>query len=203
MPPFLQFLIRRFLAVPISLVIITMVMYGGVMLTPPEARATLYYPPNMNSNLSEERIQQFQEQIIKRYHLREPFLIQYGYWVGSLFDGTWGYSPSMGEAVLPALLRRTPITLELAIYSLLFLIPLGLVSGVIAGWKRSGTFDRLFRGVAFLSTSTPSFILALFLLSIFYIQLGWFAPGRISTHYGFDISQETFRQVTGMLTIDS
>lgn len=203
MPPFLQFLIRRFLAIPTSLVIITLVLYGGVMLTPPEARATLYYPPNMNSNLSEERIHQFQEQIIKRYHLRDPFLVQYGYWVKSLFDGTWGYSPAMREAVLPALLQRTPITLELSIYSLLFLIPLGLVSGVIAGWKRSGTFDRLFRGVAFLSTSTPSFILALFLLSIFYIQLGWFAPGRISTHYGFEISQESFRQVTGMLTIDS
>ncbi|HSB01013.1 MAG TPA: ABC transporter permease [Anaerolineales bacterium] len=203
MPPFLQFVIRRFLAIPISLVIITIVLYGGVMLTPPEARAALYYPPNMNSNLSEERMQQFQEQIIRRYHLRDAFPVQYGYWVKSLFDGTWGYSPAMDEFVLPALVRRTPITLELAIYSLLLLIPLGLVSGVIAGWKRSGTFDRLFRGVAFLSTSTPSFILALFLLSIFYIQLGWFAPGRISTSYGFEISRETFRQVTGLLTVDS
>ena len=83
MPPFLQFLIRRFLAVPISLVIITLVLYGGVMLTPPEARATLYYPPNMNANLSEERMRNFQETIIKRQHLRDPFLVQYGYWVAS------------------------------------------------------------------------------------------------------------------------
>jgi len=103
----------------------------------------------------------------------------------------------------PALLNRTPITLELGIYSLLLLIPLGLLSGVFAGWKRSGVFDRLFRGVAFLSTSTPSFILALVLLSIFYIQLDWFAPGRISSQYGMEISSDLFRQVTGMLTIDS
>ncbi len=47
MPPFLQFVIRRFLIIPISLVIITMVLYAGVMLTPPEARASLYFPPNM------------------------------------------------------------------------------------------------------------------------------------------------------------
>ena len=203
MPPFLQFVIRRFLVIPVSLVIITMVLYGGVMLTPPEARATLYYPPRMNPNMTEAQLLQFQESIIKRYHLREPFLIQYGYWVQTLFDGTWGYSPSMNEEVLPALLKRTPITLELAVYSLLFLVPLGLASGVLAGWKRSGAFDRLFRGFAFLSTSTPSFILALVLLSGFYINLGWFAPERISLGYRLELSQDTFNQVTGFLTIDS
>jgi peptide/nickel transport system permease protein len=203
MPPFLQFVVRRFLVIPVSLVIITLVLYGGVMLTPPEARATLYYPPRMNPNMTEEQMRQYQEMIIKRYHLREPFLIQYGYWVQSLFDGTWGYSPSMNEFVLPALLRRTPITLELGIYSLMLLVPLGLVSGVIAGWKRSGTFDRLFRGFAFLSTSTPSFIMALVLLSAFYINLGWFAPERISLHYGLELAKDSFRHVTGMLTVDS
>lgn len=203
MPPFLQFVIRRFLVVPISLIVITMVLYGGVMLSPPEARATLYYPPRMNPNMTEEQLRRFQEVIIRRQHLRDPFLVQYGYWVVSLFDGTWGYSPTMKEYVLPALLKQTPITMELGLYSLLFLIPLGLVSGVIAGWRRSGAFDRAFRGVAFISTSTPSFILALALLSIFYVQLDWFAPGRISYQYGVDVSQESFRQLTGMLTIDS
>jgi len=203
MPPFLQFVVRRFLVVPISLIIITMVLYGGVMLSPPEARATLYYPPRMNPNMTAEQLQRFQEVIIKRHHLRDPFLVQYGYWVVSLFDGTWGYSPTMKEYVLPALLKQTPITMELGLYSLLLLVPLGLASGVFAGWRRSGIFDRTFRGVAFVSTSTPSFILALALLSIFYVQLDWFAPGRISYQYGVDVSQESFRQLTGMLTIDS
>ena len=203
MPPFLHFVVRRFLVIPVSLVIITILLYGGVMLTPPEARATLYYPSRMNPNMTEEQLLQFQESIIKRYHLREPFLIQYGYWVRTLFEGTWGYSPSLNEDVLPALLKRTPVTLELAVYSLLFLVPLGLVSGVMAGWRRSGVFDRVFRAFAFLSTSTPSFILALVLLSAFYINLGWFAPERISMNYRLELSKETFDQVTGLLTIDS
>lgn len=203
MPPFLQFVIRRFLVIPVSLVIITLVLYGGVMLTPPAARASLYFPPKMNPNMTEEQMRQFEEAIIERHHLRDPFLVQYGYWVRSLFDGTWGYSPSLGEHVLPALLRRTPITLELAMYSLLLLVPLGLLSGVIAGWRRSGAFDRFFRGFAFLSTSTPSFILALVLLSAFYINLGWFAPERLSLNYKLELSQDAFRSITGLLTIDS
>jgi len=203
MPPLLQFIIRRFLVVPVSLIVITMVLYGGVMLTPPEARAQLYFPQRMNQNLSDEQLERFTEAIIKRYHLRDPYLVQYGYWVGSLFDGTWGYSQSLNAPVLPSLLQRTPVTLELTLYSLLLLIPIGLASGVIAGWNRSSAFDKFFRSSAFLGTSTPTFILAMVLISVFYINLDWFAPGRISLQYSLEISAGGFNQYTGMLTLDS
>lgn len=203
MPPLLQFIIRRFMVVPVSLIVITMVLYGGVMLTPPEARAQLYFPQRMNQNLSDEQLEQFTERIIERYHLRDPYLVQYGYWVASLFDGTWGFSQSLNAPVLPSLLHRTPITLELTLYSLLLLIPLGLVTGVLAGWKRFGVFDKLFRGLAFLGTTTPTFILAMILISVFYINLGWFAPGRMSLGYSLELAKGAFNHYTGMLTIDS
>jgi len=201
MPPFLQFVIRRFMALPVSLLIITMILYGGVMLTPPEARASLYMPETKR-NLTPEQIERLQENIIERYHLRDPYLVQYTLWAKTLFEGTWGYSPTLNEYVLPALLRRTPATLELALYSLLLLIPLGLVSGVKAGWRRRGLFDKGFRLLAFLSTSTPPFILAIVLLSIFYINLNWFAPGRVSLAYRLETLEESFIHYTGMLTID-
>jgi peptide/nickel transport system permease protein len=202
MPPFLQFVIRRFMAIPISLLVITMILYGGVMLTPPEARSSLYLPETRR-NLTEEQLERLQEIIIKRYHLRDPYLVQYALWARTLFEGTWGYSPTLNEYVLPALLRRTPATLELALYSLLLLIPSGLVSGVMAGWRRRGLFDGGFRFLAFLSTSTPQFILAIVLLSIFYINLNWFAPGRVGLSYRLETSEATFIAYTGMLTIDS
>ena len=88
-------------------------------------------------------------------------------------------------------------------YSLLMLIPLGLISGVLAGWKRSGLFDRLFRSTAFVSTSTPTFILAMVLISVFYINLGWFAPGRIGLPASLEMAKIGFKDYTGMLTIDS
>ena len=203
MPPLLQFIIRRFLVVPVSLVIITMVLYAGVMLTPPEARASLYMPENMPPRLSDEQFKKIEDGIIERYRLREPYPVQYLFWAGSLFDGKWGYSPSLNEYVLPSLLRRTPATLELALYSLVLLIPIGLVSGLWAGWKKSSTFDRGFRFLAFLGTSVPPFILAIVLLSIFYINLKWFSPSRIDLGYGFQIADGSFVSFTGMLTIDS
>lgn len=202
MPPFLQFVIRRFLIVPISLVIITMVLYGGVMLTPPEARAALYFPPNMRIK-SEEQLQRYTEIIIKRYHLRDPFLVQYGYWAKSLLTSSWGYSPSQKMEVLPALLQRTPATLELTLYSLLIFIPLGLVSGVVAGWKPYGWRDNLFRAMAFIGMAIPPFILAILFLSVFYMGLGWFAPDRINYRFGYEITRDTYNALTGFITIDA
>jgi peptide/nickel transport system permease protein len=202
MPPFLQFVIRRFLLIPVSLVIITMVLYAGVMLTPPDARATLYFPPRMGP-MTEEQLKRLTEITIKRYHLQDPFLVQYGYWMKSLLTGSWGYSPSMKEEVLPALVSRTPATLELTFYSLLIFIPLGLVSGVIAGWKPYGWRDNLFRIMAFIGMAIPPFILAIMFLSIFYVNLRWFAPGRIDFSYGYEISKGPYNAITGFITWDA
>lgn len=198
MPPFLQFVIRRFLVIPLSLLIITMVLYAGVMLTPPEARARLYFPPE-KGNITENRIKAY----IRDYHLDAPYPVQYYFWVKDLLTGQWGYSPSMRQDVLPALLKRTPATLELTLYSLLLFIPFGLISGTAAGWKPLRIGDNIFRSLAFLGMTIPPFILALIFLSIFYILLGWFAPGRIGIESGYAITRETYRSFTGFYTIDS
>jgi peptide/nickel transport system permease protein len=202
MPPFLQFLLRRIIAVPISFVIITMVLYAGVMLTPPEARAALYFPKT-NRTLTDEQVARLIENIIEKYHLRDPYPIQYAYWAKSLVEGNWGYSPMLSEEVLPALLRRTPATAELTLFSILFFVPLGLAGGVLAGWKQNRAFDNAFRFMAFVASSFPPFILALLFLAIFYVNLHWFAPGRIDSMFGFQISDPGFRTFTGLFTIDS
>jgi peptide/nickel transport system permease protein len=112
MPPFLQFLIRRIFLAFLSLIIITMLLYAGVMVTPPEARARLYLPPGRGGErATENRIKVY----IRQYHLDEPYLVQYFYWMWSLLDGSWGYSPTLRTNVLPSLIQRTPVTLEMAI----------------------------------------------------------------------------------------
>jgi peptide/nickel transport system permease protein len=196
----LQFVIRRFFAIPVTLLVITMLLYAGVMLTPPEARAQLYVPKGKGG----ERVTEaFINGIIEKYHLDEPYLVQYGYWVKSLVTGDWGYSPSLREDVLPALVHRTPATLELTLYSLLLFIPLGLANGLAAGWWQNGKWDTSFRFLAFFSTSMPPFIFSMVLLAIFYAQLNWFGPGRIDISTEMAMSRNGFVEHTGLLTIDS
>lgn len=199
MPPLLQFLLRRFFFAFVSMILITMILYAGVMLTPPEARARLYLPAGKGGERATEA---YVARLVREHHLDEPYLVQYAYWIKSLLRGSWGYSPTMNGDVLPALLHRTPATLELATYSLLLLIPLGLASGLISGWRLGGAFDGGFRGLAFAATSTPSFILSLILISVFYIQLGWLAPGRLDVTTEVEMARSGFVEYTGALTVD-
>lgn len=198
MPSIVQYMIRRILLIPVTLVIITMVMYGAVMLTPPEARVQLYLPKG-NARIRESTIEAY----IKTNKLDQPYWAQYSHWAKTMASGSWGYSPSLGEDVLPGLLARTPVTLELLFYSFLVFIPLSLFLGSLAGTRVGSWVDRLIRGASFVGTSLPLFIVAVFALAIFYVKLGWFAPERLSMQFSTLLGSADFDSYTGFVTIDS
>jgi peptide/nickel transport system permease protein len=203
MPPLLRFLIYRLASLPITLFIITFILYAFVMLTPLEVRASLYFPQGLNTDrLSNEELERYTNMIIKKYKLDSPFPIQYATWAINLLGGNWGWSPVLGEDVLPALLRRTPVSAELALYSMLAFIPLGLLNGVNAGTKKDSPTDFRFRFAAFIGISLPTFVLALVLMSIFYVALHWFPPERLGFHASQLVLSKEFHQYTGLLTID-
>lgn len=202
MPPLLVFLIRRLLAIPVTLFIITLILYASAMLTNAETRAEIYMPRSGAWMTTEARANMIQD-IIRRKGLDQPFPVQYGNWLVSLLRGDWGYSPTMQEDMLPALVRRTPATLELTLYALLLFLPLGIISGVIAAWRKEQGVDAILRLGAFVGTAIPPFVLALVLLALFYVALNWFPPNRISTSYRIEINADDFRQFTGLLTVDS
>jgi peptide/nickel transport system permease protein len=207
MSGFFQFFIRRLLFIPITLLIITLVLYGIAALAPIEVRAKLYWPPGASEQwmmlADPEEVARLNQQVIKQYGLDDPFLIQYGRWIKNLMQGDWGASFSVNE-VLPAITHRAPVTIELTLYSVLLLIPLGLASGVIAGWRKDQPPDHTFRLFAFLGTSIPPFILGLLLLMFFYVIWNFFPPGRTSIQTGLEISSSTsdFKSFTGLITID-
>lgn len=201
MPPLLKFIIRRLLAVPITLLLITATLYGVLMLAPVEIRAELYMPrgASNNPNYNPDVIRQ---QIIREQGLDDPYPVQYLRWAGRLLRGDWGWSPGFRTDVLPALLARTPATAEVTLYSVLLLVPLGIIGGGIAGARPHHLGDYVFRGLAFIATAMPPFILALVLLGIFYVGLHWFPLGRQGISEQYIVQSPTFTAYTGLLTVD-
>ncbi|MCA9920106.1 MAG: ABC transporter permease, partial [Anaerolineales bacterium] len=200
---FLTFVLRRLLIIPLTLLIVTLVLYSFFMSVPAEDRAALYLPPNQPRIMTQEKMDNLINRIIEENRLDEPFLQQYGRWATNLLRGDWGYSPTFNAPVLELLQRRTAVTLELAFYALLTLIPLGIISGVISGWRPGSKRDSSFRTTAFIATSIPPFILGMFLLSIFYVGLGWFPPGRTGLlELTLRASTSSFQPITGFLTLD-
>ena len=202
----MRFIFRRLLRIVarfvLTLVVITVLLYGSVMLTPAETRATLYMPKNTSPRMTEEKWQELLEKMIERYELNAPFHVQYLHWLGRLVQGNWGYSPTLQEDVFSVIIRRTPATAELTLLAFLIFIPLGLLSGVVAASKKNRAPDHAFRLAAFVATSLPPMIFAILLMVIFYIDLYWFAPGRLGTGLQSLVSSAEFKQYTGFLTID-
>ncbi len=199
MPPLLRFLIRRLIAIPITLLIVTLMLFGILMLAPPEVRAAPYLPDRLPPHVDEEHVIQ---RIIRDRGLADPFLVQYGRWISALLRGDWGYTPILNGPILEAMVARTPVTAELALYASLAFIPLGLICGGIAAARPNRPSDTGFRFVAFLGTSVPPFILGLWLLAIFYVALHWFAPMRLGLVQSQLVRSSEFTSFTGLLTID-
>ena len=205
MPPLLRFLLNRLLMIPVTLLVVTAVIYGAIMFSPPYLRATLYMSAKEQEGLYQltpEQIEMVARPIVARRHLDAPYPVQYGLWLSQILRGEWGYGPSIRDEVLPYLLRRSPVTAELTLYSLLFFIPLGLFSGVIAARRKDRVVDRGFRLAAYCATAIPPLILAAVLLSIFYVGINWFPPERLSTTNNLLVQEANFHQYTGLITLD-
>ncbi len=197
---FIKQITIRLLAIPITLLVITATLYGIIMLAPAEERASLYIPPR-TPILAPHEYENMMNKLIEEHGLNDPYVVQYTRWLGDLLRGDWGWSPTFKEDVLVLLKRRLPVTAELTFYTVALLIPVALMTGVMAGWRAYRPLDRGFRMTAFVATSIPPFILGLFLLSIFYVGLNWFPPGRTGI-YTLTLTSSDFRTITGFLTID-
>jgi ABC-type dipeptide/oligopeptide/nickel transport system permease component len=183
----------------ITLVAITAILYGLVVtLTPVEARAMLY----MSWGRRQGNLEGFLKTTIAQHGLDDPYPVQYIRWVSGLLRGDWGWSPSVHGDVLDILLRGTPATAELLLFSVLLFIPLGISSGVTAGWRRGRLPDHGFRLLAFTATSIPPFVLGLMLMGTFYIGLHWFSIGRLSGAARISTTTSAFKVITGLITVD-
>lgn len=202
MPALLAFLLRRLSAVLTTLLLVSLGLYGVAMTFTPEQRAELYFPKSVGNHFREASRPILIHNLVETYGLNEPFPVQYGHWVVNLLKGDWGYSATARDDVLPALLRLTPATAELTLFSLLLFFPLGLIGGVIAGWKNGGATDLGFRVTASVATSLPPFLLAILLISTFYVSLHWFPPERLGTTLHLFVTSNAFHSYTGLLTID-
>jgi peptide/nickel transport system permease protein len=137
--------------------------------------------------------------------LDKPLYVQYLDYMGGIFQGNLGLSFSNYQPVSEQISSAFPATAELALYSIIVAIVLGLVLGVRSSRKYGSAEDSAIRSYAVVSYAIPVFFLGLIMQEIFAIQLHILpATGRISAG---DIPQGgTFFGVhvqTGLYTIDA
>jgi ABC-type dipeptide/oligopeptide/nickel transport system permease component len=200
MGPLLKFLARRVFFALLTIILVSIVMYFVVYLSPVEVRVDLFMPKNFGPQMTEEQIARLRDRITEKNHLNDAFIVQYWYWGKNFIENQWGYSPSLQQYVLPAILARSPATFELTICSMLLIIPLSLFSGMYAAHKKDKPSDLLVRLLSTTTAYIPLFVLAYILLALFYVNFKW------ATLSSLDISglvtKEGFHPYTGMSILD-
>ena len=90
-----------------------------------------------------------------------------------MFKGDFGTSYFMKEPVLTAILDHLYPTLSLSILALFISVLIAIPLGIAAANRRGTLADQSIMGVSLLGMSVPSFLLALLLILLFGVKLGW------------------------------
>lgn len=106
--------------------------------------------------------------------LDKPIPVQYATWIGHALTGDLGSSARTQQPVWEALSERLPVTIELLIYAQVLALAVALPVALLAAKHAGGFFDRISTTLAFGLLSIPNFILAILLVLVFAVQLGWF-----------------------------
>ena len=169
--------IRRRLmqAVPV-LVLATFVVFGLLKLMPGDIAITL-----AGENATEERI----AEIRTLYGLDRPFLVQYGSWLFNALQGDLARSLASGEAVATSIARSFPNTLLIVCLAMSIALAIGIPLGVFAASRPHGARDRTVTAIASLGIAVPNFWLAMILVSLLALDMGWF-PATGSVPLGQD-----------------
>lgn len=136
----------------------------------------------------------------KALGLDQPIIIQYFRYLADLFTGQWGTSVSIArnQPVWDLIMQRLPLTIDLALFSMLIASLLGIRAGVISSTHRNKARDTVVRGMALIGVAVPVFFLGMLLQYL----LGFVFPIFPTTgHKDFIYPNPEF--VTGFYMIDS
>ncbi len=160
----LAYLARRLLqSVAVTFVVLSLVFVAGRILGDPVRLV-------VGIEASEERVQRVREQL----NLNQPLGQQYANFLGDAFRLQFGTSFWQKVPALPRVLERIPATLTLTAAALALALPLGIILGALSALRPWSRIDRVTNVISLGGVSIVEFWLALMLILIFPVRLGWF-----------------------------
>ena len=108
-----------------------------------------------------------------KYHLDRPLPVQYALWIGNALRGDFGHSLRNKIPVSELLAAKLPVTVELALCSMLIGLAIGVPAGIVSAARKGTPLDVAANLVALSGLSVPHFWLGIMLILLFAVRLGW------------------------------
>jgi ABC-type dipeptide/oligopeptide/nickel transport system permease component len=136
--------------------------------------------------------------VAARYHLNDPLLVQFYFFLKDLLTGNLGLDPLSGQTIVSEIAATLPNTVELVLMALVIVIATGVGLGYLAAMRFSTKIDSVIRTVYILAWSTPTYLGAIAALLLFSTYLHIFPSGGL-----YDLSISPPQPVTGIFLLDS
>lgn len=149
------------------LLIVGLIAFFLMHITPGDPAAIMLGPEAMPKDI---------QQLRQELGLTDPLPVQFVRWISRACRGNFGESYYYGKPVIEVILARIEPTLLLTSYGLMIAMLIGIPSGVIAAIKSNTTVDQSVMVMALLGVSMPQFWLALNMIILFAVNLGWLPP---------------------------
>jgi peptide/nickel transport system permease protein len=162
----LSYLIRRGLISVVTLIIISMVVYGILYLAPGDPLSGFANNPNVPPARRAE--------IAENMGLNDPLYQQYSKWAWAYVQGDWSDSYASRRPARDIVLQRVPTTLAIVGSAFLLSLLIAIPVGVLAALKQYSVFDQVSTTFAFLGFSLPTFFSGLLFIIVFSVKLDWF-----------------------------
>jgi peptide/nickel transport system permease protein len=160
-----RFLARRLAMLVASLLVASFVIFAALYAAPGNAVSAL----SGGRSLPAASMAVLEQ----RYHLNDPFFVQYWYWLNGALHGNLGISITLRENVSTLIASRIWTTAGLVAYASVLIVIFGIGLGIVSGLRR-GFADTATLLVTAVSAAIPGFVAAIVLILVFAVDLGWF-----------------------------
>jgi peptide/nickel transport system permease protein len=187
----LGFLLNRFGTMLLTMLVISMLIFFISEVVPID--------PARNA-LGRYASQQKVDELREKMGLDRPVLVRYVDWISNALRGDFGESIHYRRPVSDLLKVRLGRSLTLAAMGFVFMIPLGLTLGCIAGITEGKLLDRIISLTSSLAVSIPPFAGGIFLIVIFALWLRWL-PGASIPDPDASFLESTKKLILPILTL--
>ncbi len=160
-----RFILRRIGLTLVTLVLVSMTVFAAAQLLPGDLGRTILGPYATKAQVDELNHQLGADQ---------PLPVRYWNWASDFVRGDWGTSPVQNVEVRPYVLGRFKNSLILAGFAFVLIIPLSIAFGVVAALNYGKALDRFITITGLSVIALPEFVMGVFLIVVFAVQLGWF-----------------------------
>lgn len=169
----IRYVTRRLLqSIPLLLGILTVTFF--VIHLAPGDPMDIYLEPSQRRQVDPEVI----EMIRRKYGLDQSVPVQYVKWLGNVARGDFGVSFRHRLPVNRLLAEAIPYTLQLTVLALLFDATFGIALGIVSAVRQYSMLDKVMTLGSLIIYAIPGFWLALMLILVFAVKLGWFPTSQ-------------------------